>query len=368
MPAEATTSIAGRVAVVLGTRPEIIKLGPLLRIMPQAAVIHTGQHFDRALSQVFFDAFSLPAPDAFLGVGGASRGAQIGRAVDALDRLFGEGRPLAVVVQGDTNSALAGALAANAREIPIVHVEAGLRSFDRRMPEEHNRVIADHLADLCCAPTDVNERNLRAESIPDERILVTGNTIVEAVGALLPGPDERARLLATFGVTSRGFVLSTFHRPENVDSPEHLSAILRSLAGLPLPVLLPLHPRTVDRLSQHGITVPSGISVTDPIGYPQFLGLAQEAAVLVSDSGGIQEESSIIKRPVLVVRRSTERPEVLGTFAARLEPGDDIGGFVSRWIADLDALHERLATIPSPYGDGSASRAIATAITHRYGS
>lgn len=367
MPAGAPTLLAGRVAVVLGTRPEIIKLGPLVQTLgSDASVVHTGQHFDAGLSQVFFDAFGLAPPDAHLGVGGSTRGVQIGRAVAALDELFASERPRAVVVQGDTNSALAGAIAANAREIPLVHVEAGLRSFDRRMPEEHNRVLADHLADLCCAPTEVNERNLRAEGIPDERILVTGNTIVEAVLSLLPEPEERARLLDSHGLTPSGFVLSTFHRPENVDDPDRLSTILHALSDLPLPVLLPLHPRTVDRLTRHGMTVPPGVVVTEPIGYPEFLGLAQEAAVLVSDSGGIQEESSIVKRPVLVVRRSTERPEVLGTFAERREPGDDIAGVVSGWIDDLAAIHRRLAGIPSPYGDGSASRAIAAAIGERF--
>jgi len=180
----ATPTAAGHksVVVVLGTRPEIIKLGHIIRLLGSAAsIVHTGQHFNTGLSQVFLDAFGLPAPNAVLGVGGARRGVQIGRIVEKLDGFLRTNSPDAIVVQGDTNSAVAGALAANACDIPLVHVESGLRSFDRRMPEEHNRVVADHLADLCCAPTEVNRSNLRDEGIPEDRIVVTGNTIVEAV-------------------------------------------------------------------------------------------------------------------------------------------------------------------------------------------
>jgi UDP-N-acetylglucosamine 2-epimerase (non-hydrolysing) len=247
----------------------------------------------------------------------------------------------------------------------MVHVEAGLRSFDRRMPEEHNRVIADHLADLLLAPTETSRSNLLGEGIPDERIEVTGNTVVEAVGRLMPSADERERILRSFSVTRGGFVLSTFHRPENVDDPETLATILETLGFLPLPVILPLHPRTVANVEAFALGDLLGkLQVVEPVGYREFLGLGAESALLVSDSGGVQEEVSVYKRPVIVVRRSTERPEVIGTFAERVEPGPRIAELAAEWIGDLADIHERLASTPSPYGDGSASRRSVAAIEH----
>jgi len=360
----------GSIAVVLGTRPEIIKLGHVIRLLGRAAsVVHTGQHFDTGLSQAFFDAFALPEPDAVLGVGGSTRGVQVGRVVTELDALFRAKSFAAVIVQGDTNSAAAGALAANACEIPLLHVESGLRSFDRRMPEEHNRVIADHLADLCCAPTETSRSNLRNEGIPDDRIIVTGNTIVEAVESLLPPRDRRKSLMAEFGVQSGEFVLSTFHRPENVDDPATLRTIIDELARIPIPVVFPVHPRTAARIQSDAELggLAARLLMVEPMGYETFLGLAAEAAMMITDSGGVQEEASILKRPVLVVRRSTERPEVLGTFAERVDPGPAITDVTATWLAELNDLHARLALLPSPYGDGTASAKTVAAIPELIG-
>jgi UDP-N-acetylglucosamine 2-epimerase (non-hydrolysing) len=345
------------VAVVLGTRPEIIKLAHIIRLLgPAARVVHTGQHYDPALSGVFFHAFGLDDPTISLEIGGRSRGAQIGQAVSSLDAHFEADPPRAVVVQGDTNTTMAAAIAANAREIPIVHVEAGLRSHDRAMPEEHNRIVTDHLADLLLAPTDQARSNLIREGIPDERIVVTGNTVVEAVTSLLPSDEQRRKLLHRFGLNPNAFILSTFHRPENVDPPETFANILGELAGLGIPVLLPLHPRSRLRVEQHGLSsLLDKVMVVDPLGYQDFLGLLAECAVAVADSGGVQEEVSVVKRPVVVVRNSTERPEVIGTFATRVSPGPEISRVVTGWLADLPALHRRLADLPSPYGDGRAS-------------
>ena len=348
--------------VVLGTRPEIVKLAHLIRML-EATVVHTGQHYDSGLSQTFFDQFDLPDPTAYLGIGGETRARQIGATTIALDELLGKQRPPAMVVQGDTNTVLGAALAANAREVPLVHVEAGLRSYDRRMPEEHNRVLADHLADLLLAPTETNRANLMEEGLPDDRIVVTGNTVVEAVDELMPNAEDRAALLADHGVESGRFVLSTLHRPENVDDPDTLETVLAALAALPVPVVLPLHPRTAERVERFGLgAMLDDLMVIDPIGYREFLGMGAESAFLISDSGGVQEEVSVYKRPVLVVRRSTERPEVLGTFAERVEPGPRIAEVANAWLEDLDGLHQRLAATESPYGDGSASRRSADAI------
>lgn len=358
-----------RIAVVLGTRPEIVKLAGIIRgLGDRARVLHTGQHYDAELSDVFFAQFGLDVPVEALDVGGRSRGAQIGEATTRLDAAFAAERPAAVVVQGDTNSALAGALAANAREIPLVHVEAGLRSHDRAMPEEHNRVVVDHLSDLCLAPTETSRQNLLAAAIPDARIEITGNTVVEAVLELLPPPEERSALLEGHGVVRERYVLSTFHRPENVDDPETLRTILDELVALPLPVVLPVHPRLAARIEAFDLAdrLPSLLTVP-PLGSRDFLGLFADAAGAVSDSGGVQEEASVVKRPVVVVRRSTERPEVLGTFSELTSVGPGIGVAAGRWLDDPAGIHARLAAVASPYGDGDASKRSIDAIKRLLG-
>ena len=352
----------GSIVVALGTRPEIIKLAPIIKLLgPRTRVVHTGQHYDAELSGVFFSAFDLPEPSVQLEIGGGTRASQIGETTQRVGEHLLSHPAQALVVQGDTNTTLGAALAANANETPLVHIEAGFRSFDRAMPEEHNRLLTDMLSDLCCAPTRVNEQNLLASAIAASRIAVTGNTIVEALGTLLP-PD-REKLLRTYGLTAGKFVLATFHRPENVDGPENLTVILEQLVGIPLPVVLPLHPRTRERAASFGLSgLLDKMQTVEPVGYAEFLGLAAECSFLISDSGGVQEEASVLKRPVLVVRRSTERPEVLGTFAERVLPGPEIGRLALDWIGDLPAIHSRLADLPSPYGDGTAATKSVAAI------
>jgi UDP-N-acetylglucosamine 2-epimerase (non-hydrolysing) len=349
---------------VLGTRPEIIKLAPVIgRIRTRARIVHTGQHYDPELSGRIWDALNLTRPDTVIGVGGGGRGAQIAAALDRLDAIVAADRPNVVVVQGDTNATLAGALVANAHGVPLVHVEAGLRSRDRAMPEEHNRVVVDHLADVLCAPTWANVDNLVAEGIPVDRVHLTGNTIVDAVQSQLPAPDAAAAVLRDHGVTDGGYVVATVHRPENTDDPGVLATILRELAAITVPVLLPLHPRTRERITASGLDhLLDPVRALDPLVPAQFLALCAGAAALVSDSGGLQEECSVLKRPLLVVRRSTERPEVLGTFAERFLPGPDISRVVNHWCADVDATRRRLATLPSPYGTEHSSDDIARLI------
>lgn len=351
------------VALVLGTRPELVKLTDLVRLLgPAAHLVHTGQHYDEELSGRFLTELGLPEPTFLTGVGGQPRAVQISAALAQLDELFTAEPPLAVVVQGDTNAALAGALAANARGIPLLHVEAGLRSHDRDMPEEHNRVLIDRIADVLCAATEDNRANLLAEGIDDARIAVTGNTVVEAVRNQLPGAAERTALLARHALTADGYVLATVHRPENTDSPEALRAVLTELAALAAadrPVVLPLHPRTRARIEAAGLAdLLTPLTVTAPLGYSEFLALARHAALLVSDSGGIQEECTVLGRPLVVVRRSTERPEAMGDFADLVEPGAEIGRVATRRLADGPDGLRRLASLPSPFGDGLASERI----------
>ncbi len=352
------------VAVVLGTRPEIIKLAPIVRLLgPAALIVHTGQHYDDLLSDIFFRGLALGRPDATLEIGGTSRAKQIATAIDGLDDMFAELDPLVVVAQGDTNTVMAAAIAANSRGIPFAHVEAGLRSYDDRMPEEHNRVVADHLSDLLLAPTPVSVANLAREGISGDSVVLTGNTIVEAVEAMLPDPQRRAEVLAEHGLSPLAYVLCTLHRPENVDDPSTVDVILRELGRLRVPVVFPMHPRTKATIETASVQTPPNLTIIPPIGYAEFLALSAESAFLVSDSGGVQEEVSVYKRPLIVVRRSTERPEVIGTFAERLEPGPGISELGNGWLDDLVLLHERLADIPSPYGDGTAAQRSVDAIS-----
>ncbi|EPH39979.1 putative UDP-N-acetylglucosamine 2-epimerase [Streptomyces aurantiacus JA 4570] len=350
-------------AVVLGTRPELVKLAPVIRLLgPAAHLVHTGQHYDTDLSGRFLTELGLPEPTLLEGVGGKPRAVQISTALAQLDALFADEPPLAVVVQGDTNASLAGALAANARGIPLVHVEAGLRSHDRAMPEEHNRVVIDQLADVLCAATEDNRDLLRAEGVPAGRVAVTGNTVVEAVREHLPAAAERAALLAEHGVTADRYLLATVHRPENTDDPAALRAILTELAGLAaeLPVLFAVHPRTKARLEAAGLGhLLAALTPLAPLGYGEFLALARHAAVIVSDSGGVQEETTVLGRPLVVVRRSTERPEAVDSgFAELVAPGRAVGRAVRRRLAEGDAGLRRLAETPSPFGDGLASQRI----------
>ncbi|WP_410671557.1 non-hydrolyzing UDP-N-acetylglucosamine 2-epimerase [Amycolatopsis sp. cmx-4-68] len=366
---EVVLAAVGGATLVCGTRPELIKLAPLVRLFgDEGTIVYTGQHYDESLYERI--RAHLPPSNRFheLGVGGGRRGDQLGRTISAVDEVLATHPGRVVLVQGDTTSALAGALAANAHGLPLVHVEAGLRSHDRAMPEEHNRVLIDHLADLCCAPTELNRRNLLAENVPAERIAVTGNTVVEALEAALPPAAERAAVLAARRLVRDRYVLATIHRPENVDDPDRLAVILGELARLPLPVVFPLHPRTAKSVDRFGLgRLLEPLDVTEPQAYPDFLALAAETALIVSDSGGIQEEASVLKRPVVVVRRSTERPEIAGTFGVLVPAGPSIGAEAARWLDDVAGHRERLRGLPSPYGDGSASARIVAALGHLSG-
>ncbi|MER6609423.1 UDP-N-acetylglucosamine 2-epimerase (non-hydrolyzing) [Streptomyces sp. NPDC000927] len=357
------------VALVFGTRPEIVKLAGVVRLLgPQARVVWTGQHWDPALTTAFFAQYGLPRPHHRLkDVGGEPRGQQIGRMVSALSDHLAARPPAAVVVQGDTNTAAAGALAAHCVGIPVVHVEAGLRSFDPAMPEEANRRLIAPLADLHCAPTATAAAHLLREGIDPHRVVITGNTVVEATLESLPSEAEVRRIVAEHAVVPGGYVLATIHRPENTDDAARLAQILDQLAAMDLPVLLPLHPRTRAAVDAFGLrTSITRLRRIEPLGHAAFLALAQHCRLLVSDSGGIQEECTVLKRPLVVVRNSTERPEAVQAGFARLaQPGHELAR-VLRELLDDEAGAERLARLPSPYGTGQASADIVTAVRSRY--
>jgi UDP-N-acetylglucosamine 2-epimerase (non-hydrolysing) len=347
------------VAVVLGTRPEAIKMAEVVRLLgPAALLIHTGQHYSDALWSDVADDVGLPPHDVGLGVGGRPRSSQIGDAVSALGEVFRGVRSIqAVVVHGDTNATLAGALAANAEDIALFHVEAGLRSHDRRMPEEHNRIVVDHLADLCLTPTREASANLRAEAIPHQRIQLTGNTIVDAVHRLLPAPPERGRTCRRYGVEPGGYVLATLHRRENSDNPFRLTMIFDDLRSLGLPVLFPMHPRTRQTVSGDRL---EGIRVIDPVPPKEFLALLGESRLVITDSGGVQEETTVLGRRAVVVRRSTERPESLAGSTDLAEPGPGLRRTAKRRLSEAQSA--TAVQLDGPYGDGAASARIVNAV------
>lgn len=349
------------IALVLGTRPEIIKLAPVIRRLgAQARVIHTGQHYDAELSGRFFAQLGISEPDLVLhGVGGKPRGEQISVALQALSEEFTRDRPDAVIVQGDTNAVSAGAQAANYLGIPVIHVEAGLRSHDRAMPEEINRLVAGALADVHCAATTRNEFALLSEGIPASRVALTGNTIVEQTARALDGVS--VDLTRYFdGDAPERFVVATIHRPENTDSADALARVLDGLTAIEAPVLFLAHPRTRAAIARFGLESHlDGLTLAESVGHQEFLGLAARAALLVSDSGGIQEECTVLGTPLLVVRRSTERPESVDAgFARLIEPGMSIAAAANDLLSD-DAVATRIADRPSPYGDGFAAARIA---------
>ncbi|MGN6723051.1 MAG: non-hydrolyzing UDP-N-acetylglucosamine 2-epimerase [Marmoricola sp.] len=359
------SGVEQRAAVVLGTRPEIIKLAGVVRSLgSRGYLVHTGQHYDDSLSAAFFASYQLPVPEVKLeGVGAASRGEQFSAIIGQLTQHFRDERPGAVVVQGDTNTAAAAAEAASFLGIPVVHVEAGLRSFDRAMPEEINRQLIGVVADVHCAPTEVAAEQLRREGVSAERVVVTGNTVVEATLESLPDVSAREQVLGHYGLEPHGFVLATIHRPENTDDPTRLRTILQALADLKVPVVLPIHPRTATCVERFGLVgLLEQLRTVTPLDHPTFLALAHEARLIVSDSGGIQEECTVLKRPLVVLRNSTERPEaVTAGFARRLVPDALLPACLRGLVLD-DDWAASLTSIPSPYGDGTASERIARAV------
>ncbi len=365
-PTETRIMPSPDIAVVLGTRPEIIKLAPVIRALAsRARIIHTGQHYDFALSGSMFDELQLPLPHLVLeGIGGNTRGHQIAMALQQLTTHFAHDRPNAVIVQGDTNAVSAGAQAANYLGIPVIHVEAGLRSHDRAMPEELNRLVTGVLADVHCAATSVNADNLRYEGIDPARIAITGNTIVEATTATLANAPDRAAIvskLLPWAPTPAQWALATIHRPENTDTPEALSRIMQGLAHLGVPALLLAHPRTLAAITRWGLhDAASALAIAPAAGHREFLSLATAATLLISDSGGVQEECTVLGKPLLVVRRSTERPEAQEAGFARLvTPEQDIAAVAREVLAEGPGLEAKLRATPSPYGDGRAGERIA---------
>lgn len=348
-------------AVVLGTRPEIIKLAPILhecrvRQIPYI-LIHTGQHYSENLDSVFFDALGIPAPDHNLGVGSGPQGEQTGTMLTRVEEVLADARPDLVLVQGDTNSTLAGALAASKLHIPVGHVEAGLRSYDRSMPEEINRILTDHVSDFLFAPTEHAASQLRQEGLTQDRIFTSGNTVVDALEYFKERAFTESTVLSDLGLEPGEFTLLTVHRAENVDDPSRFSDILHGVdqyaRETDLEVIYPIHPRSAAKLEDFGIEVPDRIRMVDPVDYFDFLTLESTASLVFTDSGGVQEETCILRTPCVTLRYSTERPEsvfVSSNMVAGTSPGD---------IVEAGHTMRRAPrTWENPFGDGTAAKQI----------
>jgi len=278
------------------------------------SIIHTGQHYSYQMDRIFFEQLELPQQDHNLDVGSGNHGEQTGRILADLETVLMAERPDVVLVQGDTNTVLAGALAASKLHIKVGHVEAGLRSYDRSMPEEINRVVADHISDYCFAPTDISKANLLKEGIAEEKIHVTGNTIVDSVYQNLEIAMRKVNILADLDLEPKGYFLVTSHRQENVDNKERLGEIIRGLemvkSEFGLPVVFPVHPRTRKMVESFGFEL-DGIRAIEPLGFLEFLQLEANARMALTDSGGVQEEACILGVPCVTLRDNTERPETL---------------------------------------------------------
>ncbi|MBB5632663.1 UDP-N-acetylglucosamine 2-epimerase (non-hydrolyzing) [Cryobacterium mesophilum] len=343
---------------VVGARPQFVKLAPISTAMSgriDHVVVHTGQHYDELMSDVFFRDLGIPDPDANLAIGSGKHGQQTGAMLAGLEPLIEQYQPDWVLVYGDTNSTLAAAIAAVKLHVPVAHLEAGLRSFNRRMPEEHNRVLTDHAADLLLAPTKVAMDHLATEGLAERSVLV-GDVMTDVLyrvrGRVLADPPPLPA-----GVERGRFHVATLHRPDNTDDPKRLSEILEQLAALEMPVLLAAHPRLVHLAAEYGIPLESGsIRPIPPLAYPDLVSAVLQSAGVVTDSGGLQKEAFLLRVPCTTIRPETEWVETVELGWNRL---------VSEDLSVLRETAERSTPAPTdaaPYGDGHAAEQVVDAL------
>ncbi len=347
-----------KLIVVVGARPNFIKIGPLMPAFRDAGfdarIAHTGQHYDASMSDIFFDDLELPEPSWFLGVGSGTHAVQTGKAMIALEELLSAERPDALFVVGDVNSTLAGALAAAKIGVPVVHLEAGLRSGDMSMPEEVNRLVTDQLSSMLLTPNSEAQATLVAEAVDPRRIHFVGNVMAESVLRTMSRLEGR-NVAARHGLAVDDYALVTVHRPENTDHPEKLAEIVGALHALDMQVLLPAHPRTLPRLAEAGLEIGRNVVVIDPVGYLDMLALQRDAAVVVTDSGGIQEETCMLHTPCVTVRRNTERQVTIEVGSNRLVSAERTS--ILHGVADaLDSAREWV--VPDRWDDHVSERVV----------
>ncbi len=351
---------------VVGARPNFMKAAPVMRALSHRdgvgqVLVHTGQHYDNNMSQVFFEELDIPEPEINLGVGSGSHAVQTAEIMVRLENVLGEEKPDLVLVYGDVNSTVAAALVCVKLQMPVGHVEAGLRSFDRTMPEEINRLLTDQIADLLFTPSTDGDKNLLKEGVPPERIHFVGNVMIDTLVRLLPKTERKAKTQEAAEYESYGLV--TLHRPSNVDDPRMLTQIVNTLEdiGRDLPIIFPIHPRTRKRIADCGLSISQDgrCRLTDPVGYLEFLSLQKNATVLITDSGGIQEESTFLGVPCLTLRENTERP-VTVEIGTNTIVGQDMDRLKKEVYRILEGKGKK-GTVP-PLWDGRAGERIADVI------
>ncbi|MEM2103430.1 MAG: UDP-N-acetylglucosamine 2-epimerase (non-hydrolyzing) [Candidatus Bathyarchaeia archaeon] len=358
-----------KIAVVLGTRPEIIKFSPVIRECERLGldyfILHTGQHYSYNMDRVFFEQLELPEAKYNLDVGSGSHAEQTGKMLIGIEKVLHSEWPSVVLVEGDTNTVLAGALAAVKLGVRVGHVEAGLRSYDRQMPEEINRVLADHCADLLFAPTEKSRQTLLGEGIDEAKIFVTGNTVVDAVKQNLIIAERKLSVLDRFGVEEGEYFVATVHRQENVDNEKRFRGIIEGLRRVGeefgFPVVYPVHPRAMKQLETFGIEV-KGVEMVEPLDYLGFLLLESRAKLVLTDSGGVQEETCILGVPCVTLRYNTERPETLEV-GSNVLAGTDPNEIVEK----VGFMLNRKRGWPNPFGDGKAGEKIVGILRDTFG-
>jgi UDP-GlcNAc3NAcA epimerase len=354
-----------KILTIIGARPQFIKAAAVSRVLQNDSsfaevLVHTGQHYDANMSDVFFQELGIPAPHYHLGIGSGAHGQQTGRMLEQLEQVLVREKPGAVLIYGDTNSTLAGALAASKLHIPVAHVEAGLRSFNRRMPEEINRVVSDHLSEWLFAPTQAAVANLAREGLAGDKVRLVGDVMYDV--ALHLGCVDSRPVLQKFGVQPRQYVLATIHRAENTDSTDRLHAILGALSDVArqVAVVLPLHPRTRAALAREGFDdkAHAGLLITEPVGYLDMVALERNARLIATDSGGVQKEAFFCRVPCVTLRDETEWVELVELGWNALVPPANARAVCDGILARLSAPagHE---PPPDLYGGGQAASRIA---------
>jgi UDP-GlcNAc3NAcA epimerase len=354
-----------KILTVVGARPQFIKTAMVSHALRgrtdvRDLIVHTGQHYDKNMSNIFFNELDIPKPDYNLGIGSATQGVQTGKMLEAIEHVLINEKPKCVVVYGDTNSTLAGALAAIKLHIPVVHVEAGLRSFNRRMPEEINRILTDHVSDLLLAPTKTAVKNLMHEGFGQDRVFFVGDVMYDAALFYAKRAEANSSVLERLGLASNGYILATIHRAENTDNPKRLSSIFEafSVVSKEVPVVIPMHPRTQAVLQQEGSyqKVTHNIYVVDPVGYLDMVMLEKNSLLIATDSGGVQKEAFFYKVPCVTLRDETEWTELV-------EMGWNRVVSPTSYQVIVEAIENALSyhngsNGPSPYGDGTAATKI----------
>lgn len=359
LPAYEFTSLGGfemKVLTVVGARPQFIKAAPLSRVIRQEAeeiLVHTGQHYDKTMSEIFFEELNIPVPEYNLHVGSKSHGAQTGEMLNKVEEVLLKEKPDCVLVYGDTNSTLAGALAAAKLHIPVAHVEAGLRSFNRRMPEEINRVLTDHMSEWLFCPTQTAVQHLATEGIT-KGVHLCGDVMLDAVKYNSRLANEKSSILQELGLSAGSYILITLHRAENTDDPARLREIIGAINELPMPAVLPLHPRTRGKLAQYGLEISNPrVQLIEPVGYLDMLQLEVHANKILTDSGGVQKEAFFAQVPCITMRDETEWTETV-TLGTNLLVGADQAKI-------LEAVHQftvDFSSVEPVFGDGHAAEKI----------